>query len=197
MNRRNSLIVMVALLLLVALALYLHFSRTNSTTSDNPARDFAFRDTAAITKIFIADKEGSRSELQRTPSGWVVNDKDPCRSQEILNQMEVIRNVEVKMPVPKPSKESVIRIMAAAALKVEIYAGEEKVKQYYVGHETPDSEGSYMLLTDPETEKNFADPYVCFIPGFTGYLLPRYIAKEHEWRDRLVVNYIPPQLDQI
>jgi hypothetical protein len=87
--------------------------------------------------------------------------------------------------------------MAAQAIKVEIYAGKELVKQYYVGYETEDSEGSYMLLTDVETGKNYKDPFICFIPGFKGFLLPRFITNENEWRDRIVMNYIPPKLKQV
>src|SRR6185369_14495793 len=33
--------------------------------------------------------------------------------------------------------------------------------------------------------------------GFVGYLIPRFIAKENEWRERVVMNYIPPQIKQI
>ena len=101
------------------------------------------------------------------------------------------------MSVPKQSKQNVIKFMTSNALKVEIYSEDNLVKQYYVGHETPDSEGSYMLLTDIDKNKNFKDPFVCFIPGFVGFLQPRFIAKENEWRDRVVLNYIPPQLKQI
>jgi hypothetical protein len=195
--KRKSLLVIAALLLLGAVALYLHFSRQPGTTSGDASRQFGYRDTASITSIFIADKEGSRSEVRRTPKGWIVNNKYACRGEAILNLLEVIRNVEVKMPVPRPSRESVIRIMAAASLKVEIYAGDELVRQYYVGHETADGEGSFMLLSDPETGRNYPDPYVCHIPGFNGYLQPRYIAKEQEWRDRMVINYIPPQIASV
>lgn len=195
--KRRSWLLIALLLVLGALALYLHFSHQPGTTSGDASRQFAYKDTAAITHIFIADKEGSRSEVKRTDKGWIVNDKYPCRSEAILNLLEVIRNVEVKMPVPKPAKENVIRIMAAAALKVEIYTGKKLVRQYYVGHETTDGEGSFMLLSDPKTGKNYDEPFVCFIPGFTGYLQPRYIAKEHEWRDRLVINYIPPDLQKV
>jgi len=87
--------------------------------------------------------------------------------------------------------------MSTRAMKVEIYCGDDLVKQYYVGHETDDAEGSYMLLTDVESGENYKDPYACFIPGFVGFLQPRFIAKENEWRDRVVVNYIPPQIKSI
>jgi len=197
MKKRSSLVIIGILLLLAGFSVYVYKNKNKSTTVDADARNFKFKDTAAITKIFIADKEGDQSTLERTKNGWVVNNKYPCRSDAILNLMEVIKNVEVKMPVSKNAKVSVLKYMATTALKVEIYAGDELVKQYYVGHETPDSEGTYMLLSDPETGENYKDPFVTFIPGFQGFLLPRFIAKENEWRNTVVLNYTPPQIRQI
>ncbi len=100
------------------------------------------------------------------------------------------------MPVPKAAKDNVIRFMSSNAVKVEIYAGDDKIKQYYIGHEPADSEGSYMILSKDD-EENYPDPYIVFIPGFKGYLQPRFITRENEWRDRLVLNYTPPELKEI
>lgn len=197
MIKRSSAILLTVLLVLAGVSLFLFVKNKKTTTVNTDARDFKYKDTAAISKIFIADKEGNKSIIERTKKGWYVNNKYPCRSDAILNLLEVIRNVEVKMAVPKVSRDNVIKSLASGALKVEIYAGEDLVKQYYVGHETQDSEGSYMLLTNVETGKNFEEPFICFIPGFIGYLLPRYIANENDWRDRLVINYIPPQMKKI
>jgi len=195
--KKSSGIVIFILLALAALALYVYRSRGRMDTASDDSRNFSYKDTASITSIFIADKEGNRSLIKRTAKGWIVNDKYLCRGDAILNLLEAIRNVEVQYPVPKEAQENVIKFLASGALKVEIYAGGELVKQYYIGHETPDSQGSYMLLTDPESGKNYREAYACFIPGFVGYLQPRYIAKETEWRDRLVLNYIPPQMKQV
>jgi hypothetical protein len=197
MKKRSSIIILVVLLLLAAFAVYTYRNKGKASTIDAEARNFKYPDTAAITKIFIADKEGDQSTLIRTKKGWVVNNKYPCRKDAILNLLEAIKNAEVKMPVPKKAKEGVLKIMATSALKVEVYAGDELVKQYYIGHETTDSEGSYALLTDLETGENYSDPYVIFIPGFQGFLMPRFIAKEGEWRDRVVMNFIPPQMKQV
>jgi len=197
MKKSSSLIIILILLVLAGLSLYIFKSKSNLSTVDEDSRNFRFKDTASITRIFIADKDGNKADLKRTKTGWVVNEKYNCRSEAILNLLEVIKLVEVKMPVPKTKRELTLKYMAAQALKVEIYSGDELVRQYYVGHETEDAEGSYMLLTDLENGKNYKDPYVCFIPGFKGYLLPRFITNENEWRDRLVMNYIPPELKQI
>jgi hypothetical protein len=190
-------LIVVILLALLAVAAFLFKSKSKLTTVDKDSRNFSFKDTAAITKIFIADKEGDQSELVRTKNGWIVNDKYSCRSEAILNLLEVIKNVEVKMSVPKEAKRNVIKRMSSRALKVELYTAEGLVKQFYVGHETDESDASYMLLTNIESGENYDDPYACFIPGFVGYLQPRFIAKEGEWRDRIVINYSPPQLKEI
>lgn len=191
------MLVLAALLLLSALSVYLYFSKSKFSSVDKDERAFSFKDTAAITRIFIADKDNHHSDIKRTEKGWIVNDKFNCRADAILNLLEVIKHVDVKMPVSKAGRENVIKFMSFNALKVEIYVGDDKVKQYYVGHETEDGEGSYMILSEPDSDKNFENPFICFIPGFKGYLAPRYIADENDWRDRIVVNYIPPEMKQI
>ncbi|MBL7920311.1 MAG: hypothetical protein JNJ40_08335 [Bacteroidia bacterium] len=197
MKKVSSIIIIVVLLILAVISIFIYRSKHSSTTTDEEARNFKFKDTASVTKIFIADKEGNNCSVTRTAKGWMVNDKFPCRSDAILNILEAIKHVEVKMPVPKSGKESVLKHMSSTAIKVEIYAGNNLVKQYYVGHPSQDSEGTYMLLSDPESGENYKDPFLCFIPGFKGYLKPRFIATENEWRDRIVLNYIPPQMRQI
>lgn len=197
MKKFSSSVIIAVLLVLATISIFIYRSKHSSTTVDEESRNFNFKDTAAITKIFIADKEGNNCAVTRTSKGWVVNNKYPCRSDAILNLMEVIKHVEVKMPVPKTAKDGVLKHMASTAIKVEIYVGDKLVKQYYVGHEPQDYEGSYMLLTDPQTQENYKDPFLCFIPGFKGYLKPRFLAIENEWRDRVVLNYIPPQIKQI
>jgi hypothetical protein len=195
--KRSSIIIIGVLLALAITALYVYKKKGKSSTVDSGARNFKLKDTADITKIFIADKEGNQSVVERTKKGWIVNGKYSCRPDAISILMAAIRSVEVKMPVPKSARENVLKVMATTATKVEIYHGDKRLKQYYVGHETQDGEGSYMLLSDPESGENYSEPFVCFIPGFVGYLSPRYIAKENEWRDRVVMNYTPPQMRQI
>jgi hypothetical protein len=195
--KKSSVLILFVLVCLTGISIYIYKTKGSLSTVDEDSRNFRFKDTASITRIFIADKDGNQSDIKRDKTGWKVNNKYPCRSEAVLNLLEVIKLVEVKMPVPKTARETVIKYMAAQAIKVEVYAGDKLVRQYYVGHETEDSEGSYMLLTDVESGENYKDPFVCFIPGFKGFLLPRFIANENEWRDRIVLNYIPPQLKQV
>lgn len=195
--KKSSLIIITLLLLLVGASIYIFKNKSKSSTVEEDSRMFRYKDTASITKIFLADKDGNKSTLVRTKGGWIVNDKYPCRRDGILNLLEAVRNMEVRMSVPKAARSNVIRYLATQSVKVEIYAGDELVKQYYVGYEAEDGEGSYMLLTDVENGKNYQDPFICLIPGFKGYLQPRFIVNENDWRDRLVMNYTPPEIKKI
>lgn len=160
-------------------------------------RDFAFTDTAALTRIRISDKNGACSDVVRTNKGWIVNGLYTCRSEALLNIMEVIKRVEVKSPLSAEQTPVILKSMSTSALKVELFCASNPVRVYYVGFETEDGEGNYMLLENTTNKINFEQPYICFIPGFKGYLRPRFIADPQEWRDRLVINASPEDLQTV
>lgn len=195
--KKSSLITILVLLTLVVGSIYIYKKKGKSSTLSEDARNFKFRDTASITKIFMADKNGKQCTVERTSKGWMVNNKFYVRPDAILTLLETIKNVEVKRPVARQAKEGTLKVLAYKAIKVEIYVKNKLVKQYYVGHETPDGEGTHMLLTDEESGKNYDDPFVVFIPGFTGFLNTRYIVEEKHWRDLSVINFTPDKIKNI
>ncbi len=198
MSKRKSTFVIVSILLLLAISAVLVFKKKGKpSTLNEEARNFSYKDTAAITKIFLADKNGRQCTVERTNKGWYVNNKFLVRSDAIITLLETIKHVEVKRPVAKPARELTIKLLASHAIKVEIYAGKKLVKQYYVGHETEDGEGTHMLLTDISSGENYDEPFVVFLPGFTGFLNTRYIVEEKHWRALSVMNFTPRDMKSI
>lgn len=195
--KRSSLITILVLVTLIVASILIFKKKGGSGTLDKDARNFKVQDTAHISKIFMADKNGRQCTVTRTPKGWKVNEKFYVRPDAIITLLETIKNVEVKHPVSRSAKENVLKTMAYRAIKVEIYSGDDLIKQYYVGHETPDGEGTHMLLTDIDSGDNYPDPFVVFIPGFNGYLNTRYIVEEKFWRNLSVINFAPDQLKYI
>lgn len=195
--KKSSLIIITVLVALIVSSILIFKKKGRSGTLDEDSRNFKYQDTAAITKIFMADKNGKQCTVERTPKGWMVNNKFYVRPDAILTLLETIKNVEVKRPVARQAKEGTLKVLAYKAIKVEIYAKDKLVKQYYVGHETPDGEGTHYLLTDVESGENYEDPYVVFIPGFTGFLNTRYIVEEKHWRDLSVINFTPNRIKSI
>ena len=197
MKNKSSLIVITILTLACAASYYLYKNKTSGSTVDKDARNFKIEDTATVTKIFIADKNNHSITLERKKGGWVTPHGYPCRTDAINLLLYTMKMLDVKSPVSKNAKPNVINYMVGHAVKVQAYSGDDLIKQYYVGHENAENDGTYMILTDIESGENYEDPFLMCIPGFNGYLSSRYFMSENEWRERMVINYTPDQLKTI
>jgi hypothetical protein len=198
MNRNR--ITLIVALLLGGLTFWL-ISRQGSSTIKPELRDFAYSDTASITKIFLVDKANKQVTLEKEKDGrWKLDGKYYARPDAIKNLLVTIHDVSVREPVGIKAKENIIKMLATGSTKCEIYVGDKLVKQYYVGNETQDMMGTYMLLSDvsdPEDIVNSSEPFIMEIKGFNGYLTTRYFTSEVEWRDRTAFRYFVPDIHTI
>ncbi|MBL7883443.1 MAG: hypothetical protein JNL69_05205 [Bacteroidia bacterium] len=193
-KNKIGLIIVIVLALLAAWFIY----NNKKGTIKETLRDFAVADTASVTKIFLADKDGNQVKLERQPSGiWTVNEKYNARMDAINMLLMTMKRIDIKEPVGKVAQDNVIKRLAAKAVKCEIFQNGELTKAYYVGTETADQTGTYMILIDTKTMQTSAKPFVTYIPGFEGYLTTRYFTKESDWRDRTVYSYVPDKIKSI
>ena len=177
MKRNKNTFLYIILLALLAVASY--FIMNNSeTTIKGTYSDFAIADTASITKIFLADKNGNSIKLVRNDDYWTVNDKYRTRNDAINMLLTTMKGLKVKAPVPKTALETQIKHLAVKSVKVEIYTTKETPdKVYYVGGATKNNQGTYMLI------ENSTKPYIVHLRGFFGYLSTRYFTDEILWRE--------------
>jgi hypothetical protein len=194
----------IILIVLLCLSIFLILNNKSSTLKKEYT-DFAVNDTASITKIFLADKANNSVKLVRQKNYWTVNNKFIAREDLIKILLKTICQIEIQSPVPKVAYNTVISSLATNSTKVEIYQNvyminlwglkiwqhEKLTKVYYVGHATQDQQGTYMLLEGAKA------PYVTDIPSLRGFLTPRYIAKEIEWRERIIGRYKPNDIASI
>lgn len=194
--KRNRIAIILVIILAAACAWFI-INRGNGTIK-RTLRDFAVADTASITKIFLADKDGNTVTLERQPSSqWLLNGKYFARPDAIKTLLYTINKLDVKEPVGKNAQDNVIKLLATTAIKCEIYQNNKLTKAYYVGTETTDQSGTYMILIDIETMKPSAKAFVTYIPGFEGYMTTRYFTEERGWRDRTVFHYIPSDIKSV
>lgn len=193
MNKKNFYILAITLTLLI-IAVYLFVTQRSSTMS-NKMKDFAVKDTASITKIFLADKNNQTVLFERiSPGNWQLNKTYKARMSGINMLFETFVNLVPKYPVPKKAHNSVISRLAARSVKVEIYQEvyrinflglklfphEKLTKTYYVGDATPDNMGTFMLMEGSNV------PFVVQLLGLRGFVSPRYSTLENDWRDHTV-----------
>lgn len=186
--KRNFFLAIILIVLIAVTAWF--FRNTTSSTLKGELSDFAYPDTAAITKIFLADKFGKTILLERTNNGWTANGK-PTLQPNVVFLLDAIKNIEVRHPVAKAAYNNIMKQMAATGIKTEIYVKDKKVKTYYVGHETQDQMGTYMYL------ENSTTAFAMHIPGFNGFLNIRYNTDLKTWLKKNVFSYAPEDIASI
>ena len=185
--KKNKIIIILTLVLAV-LAVVLVLRNKKTTIVDN----FAVEDISTVTKIFMTDKLNNKVILEKIDDQkWRLNNTYDASRQVMDMLLETISELKVKEPVSKAGRNNVIKWLATKNVKVEIYQMvyrinlfdkikmfkyEKLTKVYYVGGETQDNVGTFMQMEGAE------DPAIVYIPGFRGFVSPRFSAYETDWR---------------
>lgn len=194
MKNKRTPILLGLLVVLGGMTVYylMQGGNTRSTTLTLEERNFAVEDTAAIQKIFMADRFNHQTTLERKGKGWIYDGKYPVNSNVMDNLLDAVKRVKMQFKPPNASIKNLIKSLATEGIKVEIYDKEEKLmKSYYVGGSTPDERGTYLMIDGAE------QPYVASIPGFTGNIRFRYNLLGDDWRDKAIFNTPADQIQSI
>lgn len=158
--------------------------------------DFAVKDEN-ITRIVMDDLEKRHVELTKTKDGWMVNGKFLAKDELIAQLLEAVHRVSSLTPVPTNAHDHVLKELMTQNVKVQVYVDDEKepVKTYYVGGPTVDSRGTYMLL---EMDGEIATrPHITYVPGYYGYLTPRYSTDEENWRNKIMFKEAQEEIAKV
>lgn len=178
----SKTITYILILALLAFGVWYFIFKDKDIFSINEA-GFKLTDTAAISKIFMADKKGNTILLERKNNSWRVNDKYPAMFRVINLLLETIATQNSMYPVPQTMHNTVVTILAGQGTKVELYNKRgEKMRVFYVGGQANSNQGTFMLMEGAGT------PYVVQIPAFEGYIAPRYSTDVADWRDRTICD---------
>jgi len=187
---KKTMIYLLVLAVLGVAVWYFVFREKNGFKNDEAG--FQITDTAAITKIFLADKKGKQILLERKDGVWMLNGKYPSMSHPVNSLLATLNRQVAQYPVPQKTYDRVIKMMAGEAVKVELYDNDgDKIRVFYVAGEANNNAGSYMLMEGSEM------PYVVQIPGFEGYLSGRYSTALEDWRDRTVFDVPEAELKTV
>ena len=180
---KKQLFYLVLIVLFGALIWFLSTDKKSTIITDN---NFSVSDTASVSKIFIADRNGTTITLGKTGNKWIVNNKYGVRKDAIKTILSTINQIKIQRPVPINAFDNVVKNLATTGVKVEIYTDKKTPnKTYTIGSSTANHLGTYMLMDGAAT------PFVVHIPAFNGFLSPRYgitgnKVNEKDWRTRNV-----------
>ena len=195
MKKRNLiLIIAVAVIGLVALLIALRGSRKSTFP-----QDYHIEDTASVTRIFLADKQDNQVLLTRMgDSTWLVDNQYPANRPMVELLLETLNTMRIRQQVNRNAVPNVIKDLSAHAVKVEVYQRQPLINwfggrlrlfprerlavTYFVGRETQDMMASFMFRDGDKV------PYIIHIPGFRGFLTPRFVTEPMKWRSHTIVD---------
>ena len=195
MKKRNIILIATVVVVgIVALVVYLLNSR-NATFN----QDYHIEDTSAITRIYLADKQDNAVLLTRVgDSLWLVDNTYEANQPVVDMLLETLHDMRIRQQVNRAAVPTIIKDLSAHAIKVEVYQNkpfinwfggklrlftkERLAVTYYVGRETQDMMASYMFREGDKV------PCVIHIPGFRGFLTPRFVTDPLKWRSHCFVD---------
>ena len=172
---------------------YLQQPEEKATSMIDADADFRITDTEQIGKIFLASRiRGTQFVLERKGDDWFVNDSIPIYPEIITNLMTAIRTMKIKYRPAKAAIPNIAKELAVDQVKTEIYDRQGKLmKSYYVGGETSDARGTYVIMEGSEK------PMVMQIPGMTGSFKVRYDLGFLDLMDKAIYREDPEQIEYV
>lgn len=190
---KKNIIYIIILIVLVLVAAYLLTTRTKTSTIADRKMDYSFTvpDTSAIDKIVIKDKTPLEVTLTRNEDYWLVDGKYRARHEAIHTLLYTLSKMKLRNFLPERTKPVVIKRLTVFGKQVDIYKNGKLFKTIYVGTDTPDDMGTYMMIKGSDA------PYAVYIPGFNGYLSSRFFADPMLWRSRDIIRIAPVNLKEV
>ena len=152
-------------------------------------KNFAIPDSSVVSKIIMTDKSGNSILLKNDSNNWIVNNKFDAWNNQVDYTLKVMEDIRVKSSVAEEKIDYVIKNIATSGVKIELFQKNKKIKSYYIGGNTKDYFGTYMMMEGSET------PYVMHIPDRNpGILNPKFKilgtkVNENVWRAPIVIDY--------
>jgi len=193
MKKRNIIIIAAVVVIgIVALVVALN-GRKNATFK----QDYNIENIEDVSRIYLADKQDNEVLLTRqADSTWLVDGQYEANQPMVDMLLETLHDMCIRQQVNRNAVPNVVKDISARSIKVEVYGQkplftlfgleilkrERLMETYYVGRETQDMMASYMFREGDKV------PYVIHIPGFRGFLTPRFVTEPMKWRSHTIVD---------
>lgn len=203
MKKKNIILIAIAMVAIVAAII------TVVNLSKAPFKqDYHIEDIASVTKLFLADKANNEVTLTREgDSTWLVNGAYAANQPFVDLMLETLNTMRIRQQVNKNAIPNAIKDIAAHGIKVEVYQNvpfinwfggrlklftrEKLTTTYFVGRETPDKLATFMFRKGDDV------PYIIHIPGFRGFLTPRFVADPMKWRSHNIVDLNVREIERV
>jgi hypothetical protein len=152
----------------------------NSNRSDIDKSIFKVTDQNTIDKVVFESVKG-KVELKFEGAKWRVNSKYEADAELVTVFFASVLQAEPKRKITGAQQDSIKNRIAKEGIKVSLWVGEKREKEYWVSGNDQKTETYFQLANDA--------PYFVTIPGYRVYVASIFELSENEWRDKRVFNF--------
>lgn len=176
----NKKILIIVLLILSALAAFMHFNKGNTIKTDKSS--FAISSKAQVTKVQIT-KNQQTATLELIKSRWLINNSlvsDANIAQQFIANLQ---SITINSVVRKSQKKELVKNLHSNGTLIEIFKQEKIIKSYYINSNIYNKHLTYALFKDAQT------PYIVEIPKLSRDLMPIFNLNLNIWHPNTVFNF--------
>ena len=196
-SKKSQRIIKYLVTIVLIVLIYLSYKTQNRSSSTRlDKKNFEVSDTSKIERIELSNRNLQTISLRRSVGYWTLNDSLFANQSSVNLILKTIKEMRVKNPIARSALKNVIERMGIQNTKVEIFSNNKKIRTIYIGGETADQLGTFMMIEGAK------EPYVVHIPGFNGYLSSRFHCRESDWRDKNIfrnlkkISYFNPTINR-
>lgn len=165
--------------------------------TEEAQKNFQTPDILELTKVELKDRNGNHTVLIRRENAWLVDDIFPASEVTLNDLFYALENMVPSYPAPNNAVDNIIKEMVGNSTKVFLFkdGSEKPFKVFVVGGPNHNQDGTYMLM---EVDGKAADkPYLVQLPGFKGYIGPRFTALRKYWIGARFTNLLPEEIQSL
>ncbi len=183
--------VKVLFLLAVVTGIMALWTLTNKERAGKPEySDFIKIDTTDLVKVTFTNNKHSHYVAPKTEQVWFIDSKYDVRRDIITTMKLGLARMEVKMPVASEIKEKVRKRLISEGVHVEVLT-EEGEKEFWILTNDNDENSSYFINAPS------AEPYIVYVPGFTGDLTDLFKLAPGDWRNKALFRNMAGGIEEI
>lgn len=152
--------------------------------------DFVSIDTTDLIKVAFTVNGETHYVAPKTSSTWFIDSKYEVRRDFITTMKLGLARMDVKMPVSTELKESIRKRLLTEGVRVEV-GSEEATKEFWILTNDNDNNSSYFISSKE------AEPYIIYVPGFTGDLTDLFKIKVSDWRNKALFRNMVGNIQEI
>jgi hypothetical protein len=189
MKQTTRIKILTSIFLLTGLlAGYILFKDFGWTSTENSKIALTV-DSSSLFKITTV-YNNETTILTKGPANWVVNSKYNVRNNLIPLLFIGLTKSEVKRPVAAENKEKIIALLKQKGVRIKTEDA-INVNSFTLASNDNDANSSYYMA------EGSTEPYIIFVPGFTGDMANLFKMDEANWRSKILFNSTPLSLQQI